>query len=108
MSAAIENYSDIRELVLMSLDTDKGTWWADADFGSEIWLLKKNGKIDGQTAGTLHRMILESLQWLVSDGLAKEITCETEHAGKNTIAYTVTVTRPTGGEVPVKGVWDVV
>jgi phage gp46-like protein len=106
VSAKIESWADIRELVLMSIGTDKGTWWADPDFGSELWLLKQTGMVDGQTAGTVRRMILECLRWLADDGLAREITCETERSGRNTVSYTVTVTRPGGGEVPVKGVWD--
>jgi hypothetical protein len=47
----IEQWVSIEELALMSIGTDKGTWWADPDFGSELWLLKKEGKVDGQTAG---------------------------------------------------------
>ncbi|GAB6392438.1 MAG: phage GP46 family protein [Treponematales bacterium] len=108
MSVRIENWNDIRELVLMSIGTDKGTWWADPAFGSELWLLRRNGRIDGQTAGTARRMMRECLQWLVEDGLAKEISCDVERAGKNALSYMVTVTRPDGGGAEVKGVWDVV
>ena len=104
----IENWNFIEELVLMSLGTNKGTWYADPDFGSELWLLKKTGKVDGQTAGTLERMVRESLQWLVTDGLAGSVDCAAQRNGKNRIEYTVTVTRP--GHLPtiIKEVWDVI
>lgn len=104
----IENWASIEELARMSLGTDKGRWFADPDFGSELWLLKKAGKVDGQTAGTLERMARESLQWLVSGGLARSVDCAARRNGKNRIDYTVTVTRPVGSPVIIKEVWDVV
>jgi len=107
-AARIENWNDIGELALMSIGTDKGTWWADPAFGSELWLLKRNGRVDGQTVGTLRRMVLECLKWLIDDGLAKEISCAAERTGKNTIAYTVTIERPDGETVEVKEAWSVV
>jgi phage gp46-like protein len=104
----IEQWDDIRELALMSIGTDKGAWWADPDFGSELWLLRKNGKVDGQTAGTLRRMVLESLQWIISDGLAAKIDCLAERAGKNEIHYRVTLFHPNGNNVLITEVWRAV
>jgi len=108
VSVRIEQWADIRELVLMSIGTDKGTWPADPNFGSELWLLKKAGKVDGQTAGTLERMIRESLQWLIEDKLADTIDCAAERNGKNRIDYHVTVTCPDGPSVTVEEVWSVI
>ncbi|MDR1858666.1 MAG: phage GP46 family protein [Treponema sp.] len=105
---AVENWADIRELARMSIGTDKGTWQADPDFGSELWLLKKTGKVDGQTAGVLERMIRESLQWLIEDKLADTVSCAAERNGKNRIDYRVTVTRPDGSLVTVEEAWGVV
>jgi phage gp46-like protein len=104
----IENWTDIRELSLMSIGTDKGSWWADPDFGSDLWLLKKKGKVDGQTAGTLERMVRESLHWLVKDGLAATVDCTAKQNGKNRIDYQAMVTLPHGSPVIVKEVWSVV
>jgi phage gp46-like protein len=92
----------------MSIGTDKGAWFADPDFGSELWLLKKEGKVDGQTAGKLEWMLRECLQWLISDGLAATIDCTAERNGKSRIDYQVTVTRPDGSPVIVKEAWNVV
>ena len=102
----IENWSDIRELVLMSIGTDKGRWWASPEFGSELWQLRQTGKVDGNTAGTVRQMILDSLQWLIDDGLAKEIECEAERADKNRINYRVKVTRPNGNDILVEDIWN--
>jgi len=104
----IEQWNDIRELALMSIGTDKGTWWADPDFGSELWLLRKTGKVDGQTAGTLRRMVLESLQWIIQGSLASKIDCTAERAGKNEIRYCVTIFRPGGNNVLITEVWRAV
>jgi len=104
----IEKTNDIRELSLMSIGTDKGTWWADVNFGSELWLLQKTGKVDGNTAGTLRRMVLECLQWLIDDGIAAKIECTAERVHKHQIAYYVTVYRPNGGKDELKEIWDVV
>jgi len=105
---AVEQWADIRELARMSIGTDKGTWPADPDFGSELWLLKKTGKADGRTAGTLERMIRESLQWLIKDKLADTVDCAAERNGKNRIDYRVTVNRPNGSPVIIQEVWSAV
>ena len=104
----IEQWDDIRKLALMSIGTDKGRWWADPSFGSELWLLRQNGKVDGQTAGTLRRMVLESLRWMIADGLAAKIDCYAERAGKNEIAYSVTIFRPDGESDVIREAWRAV
>ena len=104
----IENWAGIRELALMSIGTDKGAWWADPDFGSDLWLLKKEGKVDGQTAGILERMVRESLQWLVAGGLAASVDCAAERTGKNRIDYQAPITMPYGNVVTIKEVWGVI
>jgi len=108
MSAKIENWQDIKELALMSIGTNKGTWWAYPNFGSELWLLKQTGKVDGQTAGTLRRMILEATAWLIADGLAKNIDCTAERTGKNQISYNMVIFRPNGDTVFIKEAWNAV
>lgn len=102
----IENWQDIRELVLMSIGTDKGRWWAYSEFGSELWVLRQTGKIDGKTAGKVRQMILDSLQWLIDDGLAKGITCTAERTGKSRINYCVKLTRPDGKDIKVEDSWN--
>jgi phage gp46-like protein len=101
----IEGWADIRELIRMSIGTDKGSWWADPGFGSELWILRQEGKITGRTAGTVQRMIADCLTWLERDGIAAGITCRAEQSGKNEIAYTVTAEKPNGDPVIVKDTW---
>jgi phage gp46-like protein len=104
--ARIENWTDIRELALMSIGTEKGSWWASPDFGSDLWILRRSGKVNGRTAAAVQRMILECLAWLKDDGVAKIIDCQAERTGKNEISYTVTILRPDGSPVIVKDVWN--
>lgn len=101
----LEDWTDIKELVAMSIGTDKGRWWADPSFGSELWILRQAGKVDGSTAGKVRTMILESLNWLKADGLVKDIECTAERVGKNEIGYAVTVVKPDGSSLFVKDVW---
>jgi len=107
VSIRLENNSDIRELVLMSIGTNKVSWWADGDFGSELYLLRASSKVDGDTAGSLKRMIEGCLAWLIADGIAKDILVSASRSGKNRIEYTVEVRRPNGNNFLVKDVWDV-
>ena len=104
----IESWSDIRELVLMCIGTDKGTWWADPDFGSELWMLRQEGKVDSLTAGRVKQMILDCLAWMKNDKIVSEIECYTERAGKNEIEYLVTIIKPNGDSLSIKEIWDAI
>ena len=102
----LEDWTDIQELVAMSIGTDKGLWWADPSFGSELWILRQEGKVDDSTAGKVKTMILECTDWLKRDGIVKDITCEAKRLGKNEIGYAVTVLKPDGKNLLVKDVWN--
>ena len=104
----IENWTDIRELVFMCIGTDRGTWRADLAFGSDLWILRQEGKVDSRTAGRVQQMILDCLVWMKNEGIAAEVNCHAERAGKNEIAYIVTVMRPNEEPVIVKDVWNAV
>ena len=105
MSVRIEQWADIRELVCMSIGTDKGSWWADLNFGSELHLLREGGKVDGKTAGNFRRMLQECLAWIIEDGLAESINCAVERSGKNEISYTVEIIKPDSSNIFIKDVW---
>ncbi len=100
----LEDWSDIRELAAMSIGTDKGRWWADKDFGSDLWILRQ-GKLDGSTPGKVRAAILEATRWMVSDGLVQKIDCIAVHSGKNRIDYQVILTKPSGDTLIIKDVW---
>lgn len=104
----IEHWKDIGELVLMSIGTNKGSWWADPSFGSDLWIIQQEGKVTERTAGTVQQVLLDAAKWLVDDGLASSIDCKAERSGKNTITYTITVMKPDGETIEVKEVWNAV
>lgn len=101
----IENWAEIKELVRMSIGTDKGSFWADKSFGSELWMLRLEGKVDNHTAGRMRQMILDCLKWLKDGGIVADIICQTERTSKNEITYYVKVVRPTGEEIMIKETW---
>jgi len=107
-AARIEQWAGIEELARMSIGTDKGAWYADPGFGSELWLLRQTGKADGQTAGILKRMVRESLQWLVDGGLASSVSCSARRGGRNRIDCEVLIIRPDGIGVGFEEAWNVV
>jgi phage gp46-like protein len=102
----IEDWNNIRELVLMSIGTNKGSWWADSAFGSEIYLLKEKGKIDGKTASSFQRMLQECLAWLVQDGIVKKINCVVERTGKNQLSYSIEIFKTDIDSFTIKEVWN--
>jgi phage gp46-like protein len=104
-TARLEQWQSLKVLVPMVLGTNRGTWWADPEFGSDLWLIRQEGKVDQATAGKVKREIERALAWFVSDGLVSETTVTTWQAGKNRIDYLVVMTKPDGGEETVEGVW---
>lgn len=104
----IENYAAIETLVSMCIGTDKGSWWADTQFGSALWKFKQSGKTTESLAGDVRREIEDCLSWLITDRLADTITCETEISGKTKINWKVTITSPCGNQQIIKDVWNAV
>jgi len=105
MTARIENHASVEDMVRMTLGTDRGAWHSDPGFGSDLWLLGRAGRVDGQTAGTVERMAREALQWLITDGLARSVDVRAHRNGKNRIDYMVTVRRPDGSLSIVEEAW---
>lgn len=102
----IEQSFSIDVLVEMSIGTDRGTWWADSEFGSTLWILRKYGKVGPTTAGEVKRAIEAATAWLIQDGLVSAIEVATEQVGKTAIAWAVSITRPDGETTLVKDVWN--
>ena len=73
MTAALDAQS-IAELVQMSVGTEKGSWFAELTFGSELHTIEK---VDGNTAFVVQRMIVQATRWLLDDGLGADIAVDT-------------------------------
>ena len=59
----------------MSIYSIKKTWWADGDFGSDLFL--KRDKLNKESQSEVKRVIEDSLEWIIENGLAKSIEVET-------------------------------
>lgn len=104
MNIDLNNYQDIRYLVLMTINSSKNKWWADSNFGSNLFLIQKS-KISKYSANEVKRIISESLEWIMKDNLAKNINVNTE-IEKTRINWTIEIIKPDGENELIKGVWD--
>lgn len=104
MTINLNNYQDIRYLVLMNINSNKSSWWADNNFGSNLFLIQKS-KISKYTANEVKRIISDSLEWIVKDNLAKSINVNTE-IEKNRINWIVEIIKPDGENELIEGVWN--
>lgn len=77
-------------------DTRSG-WWADAisdiPIGSKLWLLSRS-KINNTTLRNAEQYLEESLEWMITDGVADSITATAVRGvDQNTVNFTVLITR---------------
>lgn len=89
-------------------DTDRRGWWGDAtnpdkeddSLGSKLWLLERS-KVTQQTLLNADQYIKDALQWMLDEGIAKEIKVlvenqTTEIGGTNILAFRIEVIKPDG------------
>ena len=64
--------------------SDRRGWWADpyldAPLGSNLWQLER-AKKTRDTLALARRYALDALRWLVDDGVAKDVVCNTSWLG---------------------------
>ena len=87
-------------------------WWGDefADIkgdkiGSKIWLLDRE-KLNEVTASDLKKYAKESLDWMLSDGVADSIIVSTELIVGLRIDLAISITRKSGAASPFDFIWD--
>lgn len=91
--------------VLPDSSGDRRGWWGDAlaaqagdRIGSRLWLLAR----EKQLVSVLSRAreyARESLQWLIDDGVARDVQVTAEIVRQGVLGLGVTVLRATGGPV---------
>ena len=59
-----------------------------------------------ETQNEVKRIITDSLEWIVEDGLAKDIEVDTEIENKSRLNYSVLVRKPDNNTEIIKGVWN--
>lgn len=79
---------------------DRRKWWAEdylgSAFGSRLWELFR-AKITNQTTTLLmaQNFVSDSLQWLITDGIAASVDVNTFWNGRGSLGIIVTITEPT-------------
>lgn len=101
MSCMLDQKS-IKELVLMSIGTKKGSWFAEPLFGCEIHTIEK---VDSNTSAIMQQMLVRATRWLVEDGLAADIDIEVERIARDSLLWRAIVMKPDGSTELVGDVW---
>lgn len=70
---------------------DRSGWWADPDFGSRLWLLRRETLTDAVVIRA-KELATEALQVLVDDGICQSFAVETARSG-DILGMTVTLYR---------------
>ena len=80
--------------------TDRRGWWADLydpPLGSNIWQLER-AKKTRDTLGSARRYALDALQWLIDDGVARQVFVNTSWLAANMLGIAVAIIRPSGSQ----------
>jgi phage gp46-like protein len=94
--------NSLRTSVLLSLFTDRRAdgergWWADGQFGSELWRLRRS-KMDKNLRELSKFYTEQALKWLIDDGIAKSISVTTETVFR-TLKIVINIEKPDGDNV---------
>lgn len=88
--------------------TDRRGWWADLyddrPLGSNLWQLERARKTR-DTLGRARFYALDALQWLVEDGIARAVHCNTRWLTPTMLGIAVAIIRPDGSETRFRYGW---
>ena len=113
-AVAISLFTDKRvtEEQLPDLETDRRGWWGDMFpevdqdlIGSRLWTLDRS-KTNNETLRRSEELCLESLKWMQEDGIADEITIQSEYNDSKVMNTTIEITRPDETEERFSVLWD--
>lgn len=87
-------------------------WWGDTiatpendEIGSILWTLERS-VVSEASAKRIEQAAVDSLNWMIEDGLVTDILSDSEVAAPNTIQFTLTLVRPDGDDIPFEFMWD--
>jgi len=79
--------------------SDRRGWWADAysdrPIGSRLWLLAREKTLD-EVLRRAKVYASEALQWMVDDGVAKQVVVDAWNIRSDTLGLRIQIYRPTG------------
>lgn len=91
--------------------TDRRGWWADyyedRPLGSNLWQLER-AKKTSNTLGTARSYALDALQWLIDDGMAAAVYCDTSWVTSTMLGIAIAIVKPGGAITRFRfgWVWD--
>lgn len=85
---------------------DPGGWWADADYGSRLWLLARQ-TLTSETLERARSYALEALAWLIDEGLAGDVEVVPIVPRDGWLGLEITVSRPDAPPERYAYVWEV-
>lgn len=81
--------------------SDRRGWWADyyeeRPLGTNLWQLER-AKKTRDTLGLARRWTLDTLQWLIDDGVAREVLCNTRWITATMLGIAIAIIKPDGSE----------
>lgn len=82
-----------------------GGWWGDAldekgTLGGYLYEAFP-GKLNDGTARRIETLVVDALQWMVNDGVAKSVKCGAEIVGNEVMSIQITIERPDGESVAI-------
>lgn len=113
-SALISLYSDKRVTFeqLPQGERSRRGWWADLiseeigdQIGSRLWTLDRAKNLN-QVAVELESILLEAFSWMVEDGISNNVVVGAQILDNETIEGSVSISRPSGDNIPLKFAWD--
>lgn len=89
-------------------EVNRRGFWGDAvenegsvPTGSKLWLAER-AKVTDELLEQVRDSCLEALQWLIDDGIASDVTVETEYNDQKWLLISIEITRPSGQKVGYK------
>lgn len=100
-----DSLRDPLEIARMCIGTDRGRWWADSNFGSRLWRIRKE-KVDlGTTPRKVREAIMEAVGWMQTDGLSMGAEVDVFVRG-NRVDWVLRLSLPEGRTAEAEGGFD--
>lgn len=94
--------ANIEDIIPDLNSDDRRGWWGDVInntlIGSKFWLLSRE-KTGNNLNSTIEEYTLDALNWMVSDGIAKSITCTVTRTGTYNYRISTKILRATDNDI---------
>ncbi len=102
----------IEESELPQGQTSRRGWWGDLfpdvdgdKIGSKLWLLDNAKQLTSELP-RYEQFVVESLSWLIEDGVASDISASASYPERGQLKIEIDITRPEGNDSRFGFLWD--